>query len=104
MATEKSSRQVGGDYFLIRPERIGWLNLLSLLVLRRRLGAYKFVESSEEVRIRADIITVLTVAIQKFLLSIEKPLRVAGCIIEFILNFLALNGGLLGLIKNIITG
>lgn len=100
----KKSSEVRGDYMIIRPEKIGWLDLVSLVMLRRRLGGYKFLESSEDVSLHADWVTALTLIIQKILLAIVTPLKIIGLIAEFVLNLLALNGGILGLLWHLITG
>ncbi|KAG0499644.1 hypothetical protein HPP92_004335 [Vanilla planifolia] len=92
------------DYFIIRPEKIRWFNILSLFLLRRKLTSYGFVETdSSEDGLRADILTPLVFLIQKFLTTIAKPLKYFGLVLEFVLNLVALNGGIFGLIYRIIT-
>lgn len=100
------------EYLIIRPEKIRFIDILSLLILRRSITSYGFVESSagsdEKAgggrRIRDDWVTPLVVIVMKVLDTIKTPLLYAGYVIEFFLNLFALNGGILGLIWRTITG
>ncbi|PKU74783.1 uncharacterized protein LOC110097806 [Dendrobium catenatum] len=104
MAAYEKPSPAKREYLIVRPEKIGWFHLLSLLIFRRNLTSYKFLETdSVEEGIPTDIITVITLFIQKLLASISGPMKVTGLIVEFLLNFISLNGGILGLIKRIIT-
>ncbi|RRT57709.1 hypothetical protein B296_00037946 [Ensete ventricosum] len=83
------------EYFIIRPKKIRLIDILSLLILRKSLSSYKFVETSgtDKDGLRADWVTALTLLIMKVLDKIKVPLKWTGIIVEFLFNLLALNGG-----------
>ncbi|XP_072989848.1 triacylglycerol lipase OBL1-like [Typha latifolia] len=94
---------------ILRPERARLIDILSLLFLRRSLTSYGFVETSGSTvldleNVRADWVTAITIAIQKFLASISAPMKMLGMFLEFILNLFSLNGGIFGLLWNLIKG
>ncbi|XP_073110122.1 triacylglycerol lipase OBL1 isoform X2 [Elaeis guineensis] len=108
--TSESSRddECMNEYMIYRHENISLLDILSLLIFRRHLINYKFVESSSSVAGRlegvpTDWITALTFVLQKILSETRTPLKWIGRVIEFLLNLVSLNGGVRGLIWNIIT-
>ncbi|RWW26787.1 hypothetical protein GW17_00008811 [Ensete ventricosum] len=83
------------EYFIIRPKKIRLIDILSLLILRKSLSSYKFVETSGTAKdgLRADWVTALTLLIMKVLDKIKVPLKWTGIIVEFLFNLFALNGG-----------
>ncbi|XP_077234669.1 triacylglycerol lipase OBL1-like [Tasmannia lanceolata] len=97
------------DYMIFRPEKVGFLDVISLLLFRRRLGDYKFVDSSPATKFdlqnapKANWIVALTLIIQKILSLISVPLYLLGVAVEFFVNLLSLNGGILGLVFHIVT-
>lgn len=92
------------QYLIIRPEKISWLHILSLFILRRNLHSYEFTETnSVDEDIPTDFITALTLFIQKLLESIKGPLKWLGGVLEFFLNLLSVNGGFFGLLFRIFT-
>ncbi|NP_001304804.1 uncharacterized protein LOC105041961 [Elaeis guineensis] len=104
----KTSEASCDDYMIYRHENISLLDLLSLLIFRRHLIHYNFVESSSSVAgslegVLTDRITALTCVLQKILYMIRTPLKWIGHIVEFLLNLICLNGGVRGLIWNVIT-
>ncbi|GJM95568.1 hypothetical protein PR202_ga12325 [Eleusine coracana subsp. coracana] len=99
-------QNMGPEMLIIRPEKVRLIDLLSLLLLRRPITSYRFVEVSDKTSCKlgstpGDWVVALTVAIQKVLAAIYWPARWLGFTIEFLLNFLALNSGILGIIWNI---
>ncbi|OAY84986.1 uncharacterized protein LOC109706574 [Ananas comosus] len=105
MASESPNK----EYVIYRHEKIGLLDILSLLIFRRCLLSYKFVEISDaksvELRnVQVDSLTARTLLCQKFLSAISKPLKSFGGIIEFLLNLVAFNGGILRFILSALTG
>lgn len=98
------------DYFIIRPEKAGWLDILHLLIFRPRLSDCKFIDMSishdaKLYRRQAPFVLVLSLILQKLLLLIEKPLRVFGHIAEFPFNLVKANGGnIFSLLWRIVTG
>lgn len=105
MGAEAEAEAPPTEYFIIRPKKIRLIDILSLLVLRKSLTSYKFVESSGTAKdgLRADWVTALSLLIMKVLDKIKVPLKWTGIIVEFIFNLFALNGGI-RIIWRIITG
>ncbi|CAL9106652.1 triacylglycerol lipase OBL1 [Musa acuminata AAA Group] len=105
MGAEAEAEAPPTEYFIIRPKKIRLIDILSLLILRKSLTSYKFVDSSGTAKdgLRADWVTALTLLIMKVLDKIKVPLKWTGIIVEFIFNLFELNGGI-GIIWRIITG
>ncbi|WVZ90351.1 hypothetical protein U9M48_036660 [Paspalum notatum var. saurae] len=97
---------MGPDKLIIRSEKARLTDILSLLLLRRPFTSYPFVEAGDQTV--ADLGSTpggwflgLTLLIQKFLCAIYWPSWCIGVAVEFLLNFVALNSGILGIIWNI---
>lgn len=98
--------KMGEEKLIIRSEKVRFIDILSLLFLRRPLTSYAFVDAGDQTVLDAgntpgDIFVALTEIIQKALAAAYWPARIIGAAIEILLNFFALNGGLLGIIWNI---
>lgn len=103
------SKGSSDEYLIFHYEKIGFLDILSLIFLRRRLTSYKFVEASNATTLklhnaRADWVTVLVLLLQKFFALIKKPLKLIGFAVEYVLNLVCINGGILSLIKSLMKG
>uniref|UniRef100_A0ACD5ZNA9 Uncharacterized protein n=1 Tax=Avena sativa TaxID=4498 RepID=A0ACD5ZNA9_AVESA len=99
--------KLGEEKLIIRSEKVRFIDLLSMMFLRRPITSYGFVDvgdqTARDIGISpGDIFVRLTEIIQKALDSIKTPAKWLGIIVEFILNFFALNGGLLGILWNIV--
>ncbi|MQL87491.1 hypothetical protein Taro_020033, partial [Colocasia esculenta] len=87
------------------------LDILGILLTRRSLTDYGFVECSPQVAAEIGkfrgglpvVVLVLVFILQKMLALISLPLRLTGLAVEFVLNLLSLNGGILGIIWHFIT-
>ncbi|KAM0949248.1 putative triacylglycerol lipase [Dioscorea sansibarensis] len=94
-------------YMIYRPEKAGVIDILSLLLRRKSLSSYKFVETTEGYNTAGvhddPWVIALTLLIQKTLKAISVPMKWIGYYLEFFLNLLALNGGILGLLWHILT-
>ena len=94
-------------YMICRPEKAGVIDILSLLLRRKSLSSYKFVETTEGYNTAGvhddPWVIALTLLIQKTLKAISVPMKWIGYYLEFFLNLLALNGGILGLLWHILT-
>ncbi|TVU50054.1 hypothetical protein EJB05_01409 [Eragrostis curvula] len=100
------ARNMGAGKLIIRPEKARLIDVLSLLLPRRPITSYAFVEAGDHTAAElgstpGDWAVALTVAIQKILAAIYWPARWLGIAVEFLLNFVALNSGILGIIWNI---
>ncbi|XP_066361962.1 triacylglycerol lipase OBL1-like [Miscanthus floridulus] len=98
--------KMGEEKLIIRPEKVRFIDVLSMLFLRRPITSYAFVEAGD--RTAADFgstpgdwLVVLTQLIQKALEAAYYPALVIGAVVEFLLNFVALNNGILGIFLNI---
>ncbi|EMS67155.1 hypothetical protein TRIUR3_35361 [Triticum urartu] len=99
--------KLGEEKLIIRPEKVRFIDILSLLILRRPITSYAFVDAGDQTTrdvgiTPGDIFVTLTEIIQKALAAAYYPAKIIGAIVELLLNFFALNGGLLGIIWNII--
>ncbi|KAG9443888.1 hypothetical protein H6P81_015228 [Aristolochia fimbriata] len=97
------------EYLIVRHEKVRWIDLLSLLILRRNFLDYHFVESSMGTRLelgnaKATWPVSLSIFLLKLLSLIKVPMEKFGLLFEFTCNLFGLNGGFFGLIKNIFTG
>ncbi|XVF17680.1 hypothetical protein REPUB_Repub10bG0144500 [Reevesia pubescens] len=93
------------NYLLLNPKQATLIDLFRLL-FSSNLKNRKFIETSYEIVedfwLRA--LLFISTLLQKFLLTISTPMAVLGSTLEDLLNLLTNNGGLLGLVKNIMTG
>uniref|UniRef100_M8B2Z1 Uncharacterized protein n=1 Tax=Aegilops tauschii TaxID=37682 RepID=M8B2Z1_AEGTA len=92
----------GGEKLIIRSDKVRLIDILSMLLLRRPITSYSFVEASDQTTLdvgdeSGGIIVPLTEVILKFLAAAYWPAKVISVALEFLLNFVALNGGMLGL-------
>lgn len=99
--------KLGEEKLIIRPEKVRFIDILSLLILRRPITSYAFVDAGDQTTrdvgiTPGDIFVALTQIIQKALAAAYYPAKIIGAIVELFLNFFALNGGLLGIVWNII--
>lgn len=95
------------EYLILRHEKLKFRHLIPHLACRKRLTTGKFAEHRSAItelhEHRTDLVTALTLVLQKILSAISTPMKILGHIIEFILNFWSLNGGLFGIWWRIIT-
>jgi hypothetical protein len=99
--------KMGEEKLIIRSEKVRLFDILSMMILRRPITSYAFVDVGDETArdigiTPGDIFVKLTEIIQKVLASIYTPAKWLGIVVEFFLNFVALNGGLLGILWNIV--
>ncbi|KAM0879458.1 hypothetical protein ACQ4PT_034232 [Festuca glaucescens] len=99
--------KMGEEKLIIRSEKVRLFDILSMMILRRPITSYAFVDVGDETArdigiTPGDIFVKLTEIIQKVLASIYTPAKWVGIMVEFFLNFVALNGGLLGILWNIV--
>ena len=99
--------RMGEEKLIIRSEKVRFIDILSMLILRRPITSYAFVDAGDQTAhdigiTPGDIFVKLTELIQKVLASINTPAKWLGIFVEFVLNLIALNGGLLGIVWNII--
>ncbi|KAK1308960.1 hypothetical protein QJS10_CPA09g00005 [Acorus calamus] len=92
------------EFFISRPENFGSFDLCKFFFSRKCLSTYQFVETSTQPGApQFSLIVILTLFLEKILLFIYKPLKLLGNVIEFVLNFYALNGGVFGLLWRVLT-
>ncbi|XP_068662159.1 triacylglycerol lipase OBL1-like [Aristolochia californica] len=104
MASASSS-----EYLICRHEKVRWIDLLSLLILRKNFVDYHFVEASMGTRLelgnaQASWPVSLSLFLLKILSMIKVPMKKIGFLLEYACNLFALNGSFFGLINNIFTG
>ncbi|KAL6608241.1 hypothetical protein ACP70R_041304 [Stipagrostis hirtigluma subsp. patula] len=98
--------KMGAEKLIIRSEKVRLIDILSMLLLRRPITSYRFVEAGDQTAADfgstpGDWFVALTEVIQKALSAAYYPAMYIGIVVEFLLNFIALNNGILGIIWNI---
>ncbi|KAJ1261718.1 hypothetical protein BS78_09G052400 [Paspalum vaginatum] len=103
---DSSGPKMGEEKLIIRPEKARFVDILSMLCLRRPITSYQCVEAGDQTA--ADIgstpgdwFVALTQLIQKALAALYYPALGIGAVVEFLLNFIALNNGILGIVWNL---
>lgn len=106
VAAASGHTKMGEEKLIIRSEKVRFIDVLSMLFLRRPITSYAFVEAGD--RTAADFgstpgdwLVALTQLIQKALDAAYYPALVIGAVVEFLLNLVALNNGILGIFLNI---
>jgi len=98
--------KMGAEKLIIRTEKVRFIDILSMLFLRRPITSYPFVEAGDQTAADfgstpGDWFVALTQLIQKALAGAYYPALMIGAVVEFLLNFIALNNGILGIFLNI---
>ncbi|KAL6897753.1 hypothetical protein ACP4OV_006712 [Aristida adscensionis] len=98
--------KMGSEKLIIRSEKARFIDILSMLLLRRPITSYPFVEAGDQTAADfgstpGDWFVALTEVIQKALNAAYYPALYIGAAVEFLLNFIALNNGILGIFWNI---
>nr|CAB3463977.1 unnamed protein product [Digitaria exilis] len=98
--------KVGAEKLIIRSEKVRFIDVLSMLFRRRPFTSYQFVDAGDQTAADVgstpgDILVALTQLILKALEAIYWPALMIGAVVEFLLNFIALNNGILGIFLNI---
>eukprot|EP01018_Ginkgo_biloba_P008004 Gb_19034 [translate_table: standard] len=95
---------MGHEYLVVHPDNGGILELLFFLLVRKRHG---FIECPEHIRPRQmdqRWAIEFSILVRKFLKFVAKPMAWVGICIEFILNLLSNNGGIIGILFKILKG
>ncbi|KAH7865372.1 hypothetical protein Vadar_005738 [Vaccinium darrowii] len=115
--THNSSSDIS-RYLIVRPQNGGITDLFRFLVSADKASAAKFLEASDGDTFAAELlggddggitpdhrwVIFVSIIVGKVLSVFGKPMEWSGCLFEFFLNFLSENGGLLGLICNLLQG
>ncbi|WVZ96447.1 hypothetical protein U9M48_042085 [Paspalum notatum var. saurae] len=103
-----SGPKMGEEKLIIRPEKARFIDILSMLLLRRPITSYACVDAGDQTAgdlgsTPGDWLVALTQVIQKALEALYYPALAIGAVVELLLNFVALNNGILGILLNIFT-
>lgn len=115
--THNSSSDIS-RYLIVRPQNGGITDLFRFLVSADKASAAKFLEASDGDTFAAELlggddggitpehrwVIFVSIIVRKILSVFGKPMEWSGCLFEFFLNFLSENGGLLGLLCNLLQG
>lgn len=106
-------------YFIVKPEKAGFVNLSKFLVGNAKAADIDFLESSVDHidsggggggwagrAVGGDHrwVIVVSVLVRKIIAILGKPMQWNGFLVEFFLNLLSQNGGVLGLLSNLLGG
>lgn len=102
-------------YLIVRPESGGILDVFRFLFSSDRASGAKFLQTSDDddddaggrvLMAEPDHrwVIIVSIIMRKVLGVVGKPMEWSGCLFEFFLNLLSLNGKLLGLIYNLLRG
>ncbi|KAI4974535.1 hypothetical protein ZWY2020_047815 [Hordeum vulgare] len=89
----------GLQKLIMRPEKARLVDIMLLLLLRMPVTSSYLHRDLDNMP--GDLLVALTQLIQKALAAAYYPVKWFGAIVEFLLNFVAVNGGLLGVIWSI---
>ncbi|XP_042497813.1 triacylglycerol lipase OBL1-like isoform X2 [Macadamia integrifolia] len=96
------------SYMIYHHENLNISNIFSILVFGRSLEGSDIVECGpQETKPESfldNLITLITLILQRAMIWLSGPAALVGLIIEFTLNLFVLNGGIFGLPIRIITG
>ncbi|KAJ4974359.1 hypothetical protein NE237_007533 [Protea cynaroides] len=96
------------SYTIFHPENLKISDIFRILVFGRSLKALGIAEcGTEEVKPESyldNLITLLTLILQRIFMWLSGPVSLFGVIIEFIMNLFSLNGGIFGLPFRYVTG
>ncbi|KAL4584513.1 hypothetical protein LXL04_009116 [Taraxacum kok-saghyz] len=114
MATEN------GDnfrYLVVQPENGGLTDLLRYGIWGNKASGAKFFESSDEGTLHEELpvggdretpahrwVIIVSIVMRKLIKFFGKPMEWTGYVVDFILNLLSFNGGLLSLLFNFLQG
>ncbi|KAI3521282.1 hypothetical protein L1887_10743 [Cichorium endivia] len=117
MATENGDNL---RYLIVQPDNGGITDLLRYGILGNKASGAKFFESSDEDTIHKELsmgsgrgggetpahrwVIIVSIIMRKLIKFFGKPMEWTGYVVDFILNLLSLNGGLLGLLCNFLQG
>ncbi|KAJ6427210.1 hypothetical protein OIU84_022747 [Salix udensis] len=105
---EKSEGSIA-NYLIVRPEKGGMLDLLRYLAWADKGSGERFLESSEEGNMGEEAadhrwIILVSVIVRKIVSLFGKPMEYTGFVVDFFLNLLFQNGGIMGLFLNFLQG
>lgn len=107
MGSSTCNKEFASDYLLLKPEKVGLLDLYHIL-FSKDLEKRGFIDrpegSEDEIRSEHSWIIAASIVLQKLLLFSAKPLAGFGSGLEYWLNLLSTNGSFMGLIKNLFRG
>ncbi|XP_058226970.1 triacylglycerol lipase OBL1 [Rhododendron vialii] len=106
-------------YLIVRPQNGGITDLVRFLVSTDKASAAKFIETSDSDTYAAELlgggddggitpdhrwVIFVSIIVRKIISVFGKPMEWSGCLFEFFLNFMSDNGGMLGLLWNLLHG
>nr|DAD46136.1 TPA_asm: hypothetical protein HUJ06_004366 [Nelumbo nucifera] len=98
------------NYIIYHPDKLTLYDIFKMLVLQTSLGGCESVDEFVECpsnfdrkQLNATRFNVLVWMLQKVMIRIRKPLKLVGSLVEFTLNLVSINGGLLRLVSNIFS-
>lgn len=105
---EKSEESIT-NYLIVRPKKGSMLDLLRYLAWADNGSGVRFLESSEEGIMGEEAadhrcIILVSIIARKIISLFGKPLEYTGFVVDFFLNLLFQNGGIMGLFLNFLQG
>ncbi|CAI8588873.1 unnamed protein product [Vicia faba] len=95
------------SYMILNPEDAHFFDIIHVL-FSRNIGHRKFVDSNAEGDVEGSFrgrwLIFISIVLQKFLMFIAKPLAKLGTCVEMLVNLIALNGGIIMIIINFLSG
>ncbi|CAH1422934.1 unnamed protein product [Lactuca virosa] len=107
-------------YLIVQPENGGITDLFRYGILGNKASGAKFFETSDEQTLHEELsvggdrgggetpahrwVIIVSIVMRKLIKFFGKPMEWTGYVVDFLLNLLSLNGGLLGLLFNLLQG
>ncbi|PHT56897.1 hypothetical protein CQW23_05383 [Capsicum baccatum] len=108
MESNSFNKSFCSNYMLLKPEECSALDLARILFSSKNMGQNKFLDCPHGQMTKVFFphrwIIFISILVQKIFLAVAKPLAKLGNAIEYWLNLLNVNGGLLRLIFNFLRG
>uniref|UniRef100_M4EEY4 Fungal lipase-type domain-containing protein n=2 Tax=Brassica campestris TaxID=3711 RepID=M4EEY4_BRACM len=103
----------GSNYLIVRPHRGGYKDLFQYGVRGDETSKNKFLERPDDhsdrttsvINVQADDrrwVIVVSILVRKIIGLLRTPMEYTGLVVDFVLNLLSANGGLLGLVLGLI--
>ncbi|MFS7974686.1 hypothetical protein Hanom_Chr09g00871631 [Helianthus anomalus] len=106
-----SSDEMGERYLIVQPANGGITDLLRYGIFNNKASGSKFLLQHQQQQQQLDdddddkrFVIIVSIIMRKLIKVFGKPMEWTGYVVDFILNLLSLNGGLLPLFANLFQG
>ncbi|KAJ0709753.1 putative triacylglycerol lipase [Helianthus annuus] len=100
------SDEMGERYLIVQPANGGITDLVRYGIFNNKASGSKFLlqQQQQDDDKNKRFVIIVSIIMRKLIKVLGKPMEWAGYVVDFILNLLSLNGGLLPLFANLFQG